>query len=40
MNRRNRRLFVTTNTLEKAIASPAHIGFNRPLAATGIAAAL
>jgi hypothetical protein len=40
VKRRNLRLFVTTKTLENAIAKPAHIGFKRPLAATGIAAAL
>lgn len=40
LNRRNRRLLLTTNTLENAIAAPASIGLRRPAAASGIAAAL
>jgi hypothetical protein len=31
---------LTTNTLDNAIARPAHIGFINPSAASGIAAAL
>jgi len=31
---------VTTNTLENAIANPAHMGLSNPSAAMGIAAAL
>jgi hypothetical protein len=37
---RSRRLFITTKTLENAIARPAHIGFNKPSAAIGMAAVL
>src|SRR5690606_33100094 len=36
-NRRSRRLLVTTNTLDTAIAAPASIGLSSPAAATGIA---
>src|SRR5690625_735104 len=39
-NPRRRRLFVTTNTEENAIAAPAIIGLSRPSAASGIAATL
>ena len=39
-NVRSRRLFVTTNTDEKAIAAPAIIGFSSPAAASGSAATL
>ena len=39
-NRRNRRLLLTTNTLENAIAAPATMGDNRPVIASGIAATL
>ena len=39
-NRRSRRLLVTTNTDENAIAAPAIIGVSRPDAASGIAATL
>ena len=38
--RRRRRLLVTTNTLEKAIAPAAIIGLSRPATASGIAATL
>ena len=38
--RRRRRLLVTTNTLENAIAAPASIGLSRPAAASGRAATL
>jgi hypothetical protein len=38
--RRSRRLFVTTKTLEKAIAAPATSGLSTPAAASGIAATL
>lgn len=38
--RRSRRLLVTTQTEEKAIAAPATIGFSRPAAASGTAATL
>ena len=38
--RRSRRLFVTTKTLENAIAAAATIGFSRPATASGIAATL
>ncbi len=38
--RRSRRLFVTTNTLENAIAAPAITGLSRPTAASGMAATL
>ncbi len=37
---RRRRLLLTTNTLEKAIAAPASIGLSSPSAASGIAAVL
>ena len=37
---RSRRLLVTTNTDEKAIAAPAIIGLSSPAAASGIAATL
>ena len=37
---RSRRLLVTTNTDENAIAAPAIIGFSRPAAASGSAATL
>jgi hypothetical protein len=37
---RKRSELLTTNTLENAIAKPAHIGFKYPSAANGIAAAL
>lgn len=37
---RRRRLFVTTSTLDSAIAAPASIGFSSPSAATGIASTL
>jgi hypothetical protein len=37
---RNRKLLITTNTLENAMAKPAHIGFSSPRAAMGIAAVL
>lgn len=37
---RNRRLLLTTNTLENAIAAPASIGLSRPKAANGSAATL
>src|SRR6185295_15295047 len=40
VNRRSRRLLLTTNTELKAIAAPAIIGSSRPSAASGIAAAL
>jgi hypothetical protein len=40
LNLRNRRLFVTTNTLDTAIAAPASIGLGRPAAARGMAARL
>lgn len=36
----SRRLFVTTNTDENAIAAPAIIGFRNPAAASGSAATL
>src|SRR5262249_36847560 len=39
-NRRSRRLFVTTKTLEKAIAAAATIGLRTPATASGIAATL
>jgi hypothetical protein len=39
-NLRSRRLFVTTKTLENAIAAPATIGSRRPVAASGRAATL
>lgn len=39
-NRRNRRLFVTTNNDDNAMAAPAISGFNSPDAAMGIAAML
>ena len=39
-NRRSRRLFETTKTLDSAIAAPAIIGFKNPAAASGIAATL
>lgn len=39
-NRRSRRLLLTTNTELNAIAAPARIGFNRPAAASGMAATL
>src|SRR5699024_3955016 len=39
-NPRRRRLFVTTNTEENAMAAPAIIGLSRPSAASGIAATL
>lgn len=39
-NRRSRKLLVTTNTDENAIAAPASIGLSRPAAASGIAATL
>ncbi len=39
-NPRSRRLFVTTNTEEKAIAAPAIIGLSKPATARGIAATL
>jgi hypothetical protein len=39
-NRRNRRLFDTTKTLDNAIAAPAINGLSSPAAASGIAAAL
>jgi catechol 2,3-dioxygenase-like lactoylglutathione lyase family enzyme len=39
-NRRSRREFVTTNTLEAAIAAAASMGLSRPSAATGMAATL
>src|SRR5699024_11434038 len=39
-NRRSRRLLVTTNTEENAIAAPASIGLSSPAAATGMAATL
>ncbi|MET9931045.1 MULTISPECIES: hypothetical protein [unclassified Streptomyces] len=35
MNRRSRRLWDTTNTDEKAVASPAVIGSSSPAAASG-----
>jgi hypothetical protein len=38
--RRSRKLLVTTKTEDEAIARPAHIGFSRPEAASGIAATL
>jgi len=38
--RRRRRLFVTTNRLETAIAAAAMIGFSRPATARGMAATL
>jgi hypothetical protein len=38
--RRRRRLLLTTNTLEKAIAPAAMIGLSRPATASGIAATL
>ena len=38
--RRSRRLLVTTNTDENAIAAPASIGFSSPAAASGRAATL
>ena len=38
--RRRRRLFVTTNTLENAIAAAATIGLSSPATASGIAATL
>lgn len=37
---RSRRLFPTTNTLEKAMAAPASMGFRSPRAASGIARTL
>jgi hypothetical protein len=37
---RNRRLLLTTNTEENAIAAPASIGFNSPAMASGRAATL
>ena len=40
LNRRSRRLLVTTNTELKAIAAPAIRGFSRPSAASGSAATL
>ncbi|MBB6553610.1 hypothetical protein HD593_008405 [Nonomuraea rubra] len=40
LNRRRRRLLLTTNTLENAIAAPAIIGLSRPSAASGRAATL
>ena len=40
LNPRSRRLLVTTNTLDNAMAAPAIIGFSRPAAAIGIAATL
>lgn len=39
-NRRNRRLFATTNTLDSAMAAPASMGLSSPRAATGMAATL
>lgn len=39
-NRLNRRLLVTTETLEKAIAPAANIGLSNPAAASGIIAML
>ncbi len=38
--RRRRRLFVTTKTLEKAIAAEATIGLSSPATASGMAATL
>ena len=38
--RRSRRLFVTTNTDENAIAAPATVGLSSPATANGIAATL
>jgi acyl-CoA synthetase (AMP-forming)/AMP-acid ligase II len=40
LKRRRRRLLVTTNTLEKAMAAPAMSGVSRPTTASGIAAVL
>src|SRR5215212_7284701 len=40
LKRRSRRLLVTTNTLENAIAAAAMIGLSSPAAASGIAATL
>lgn len=37
---RNRRLLLTTNTLDSAMAAPASIGFSKPAAASGMAATL
>ena len=39
-NDRRRRLLLTTNTLEKAMAAPASMGLSRPRAARGMAATL
>ncbi len=39
-NRRSRKLFITTNTLEPAMAAPATTGLSRPAAASGMAATL
>src|SRR5690606_538465 len=39
-NRRSRRLLLTTNTLDSAMAAPASIGLSCPVAATGRAATL
>lgn len=40
LNVRSLRLLVTTNTLDRAIAAPASIGFRSPNAASGMAAVL
>lgn len=40
LNRRNRKLLLTTNTDENAIAAPASIGLSSPAAAKGRAATL
>lgn len=40
LNRRRRRLLATTETLERAMAPAAIIGFNSPRAANGMAAML
>lgn len=40
VNPRNRRLLLTTKTLENAMAAPASMGLSMPSAAKGMAAAL